>query len=64
MSTFFLIAAIIAMVAVLATLGAGLVGMARDGEFNAKYGNALMRWRVGLQGLAIVLFALALLTSG
>lgn len=64
MSTFFLIAAIVAMIAVLATLGAGLVGMTRGGDFNARHGNRLMRLRVALQGLAILLFVLAVLTAG
>ncbi len=64
MSTFFFIAAIVTMIAVVGTLGAGLVSMARGGDFNAKYGNTLMRWRVGLQGLAVLLFALALMTAG
>jgi len=64
MSTVFFILAIASAVAVLATLAAGLVGMARNGPFNARYGNTLMRARVVLQGLAIVFFALALWTSG
>lgn len=63
MSTFFMIAAILAMIAVLATLGAGLVSMTKGGDFNARYGNRLMRWRVILQGVAVVLFVLALLTA-
>lgn len=49
------------LLAVLGVLFAGLVSMARGGEFNRKHGNRLMRWRVALQGLAIALFALALL---
>ena len=53
----------VALLAVLGVLFAGLVSMARGGEFNRKHGNRLMRWRVALQGLAIVLFALAMLTS-
>jgi hypothetical protein len=50
----------IAMAAVLAVLVMGLVSMVKGGEFNRKYGNRLMRWRVGLQAIAIVLFAIAL----
>lgn len=60
MSKFFLILMGIAMAAVLAVLVMGLVSMVKGGEFNRKYGNRLMRWRVGLQAIAIVLFAIAL----
>ncbi len=50
----------IAMLAVLAVLVMGLVSMVKGGEFNRKYGNRLMRWRVGLQAAALALFAIAL----
>ena len=53
----------LALLAVLAVLFMGLFSMARGGDFNRKYGNRLMRWRVGLQGLVLVLFALAMLTG-
>ncbi|HEX6978612.1 MAG TPA: twin transmembrane helix small protein [Alphaproteobacteria bacterium] len=46
------------LLAVLATLFTGVVGMAKGGEFNRRYGNRLMRLRVGLQALTIVLFLL------
>lgn len=59
MSSFTLVAVILAMLAVLATLFVGLVGMARGGEFNARYGNRLMRLRVILQGLALLLVIVA-----
>ncbi|MEO3432641.1 twin transmembrane helix small protein [Inquilinus sp. CAU 1745] len=64
MSTVFLILAILSMIGVVASLGIGMVGMARNGEFNAKYGNTMMRWRIILQGVAILFFALALWTRG
>ncbi len=52
----------IALVAVLAVLGVGVVAMLRGGDFNRKYGNKLMRARVAAQALAIALvFALYLL---
>ncbi len=38
---------------VLATLGVGIFGLARGGEFNAKWGNRLMRYRVTAQAVAI-----------
>ncbi|NDE91044.1 MAG: twin transmembrane helix small protein [Alphaproteobacteria bacterium] len=60
MSNVFLILMGIAMAAVLAVLIMGLISMVKGGEFNRKYGNRLMRWRVGLQALALVLFAIAL----
>ncbi len=55
----------IALVAVLAVLGVGVVAMLRGGDFNRKYGNKLMRARVAAQALAIALvFALYLLNRG
>jgi len=52
MSTFLFIAAIVCAVGVLASLLTGVVGLSRR-EFNEKYGNKLMRARVGLQFAAI-----------
>lgn len=49
----------IALIAVLAVLGIGVVGMLRGGEFNRKYGNRLMRLRVLLQFVAVALLAAA-----
>lgn len=40
---------------VVATLFTGLGGMAQGGEFNRKHANRMMRWRVGLQLLAVIL---------
>jgi hypothetical protein len=54
MSLFLFVVAIAAMLAVVAVLFAGVVSMARGGEFNARWGNRLMRWRVMLQAVAIV----------
>ena len=62
MSNFFTILMLIAMAAVLASLIVGIVAMAKGGEFNKKYGNKLMRMRVMLQGVALLLFALAVMT--
>ncbi|MEE8187642.1 MAG: twin transmembrane helix small protein [Kiloniellales bacterium] len=50
----------IALAATLAVLMTGVFGMARGGEFNRKYGNLLMRWRVILQGCAVALLLLAM----
>ncbi|HVZ30539.1 MAG TPA: twin transmembrane helix small protein [Asticcacaulis sp.] len=54
MSLFLFSVALIAMLAVVAVLFAGIVSMARGGEFNARWGNRLMRWRITLQAVAIV----------
>ena len=54
----------VALVAVVVVLGIGVFSMGRSNAFNARYGNLLMRARVGLQAVAIVLLALfAYLTS-
>ena len=54
----------IALLLTLAVLFAGVITMGRGGEFNKKYGNKLMRWRVMLQGVAVVFFILAMLSRG
>lgn len=55
---------IIAMLLTLAVLATGMVSMIKGGEFNAKYGNKLMRARVIMQGIALAFFALAIMTGG
>ncbi len=55
---------IVAMLATLGILAVGMVSMIKGGEFNAKYGNKLMRARVMMQGVALLFFALALMSSG
>lgn len=62
MSQAFSILMALAMLATLAVLGMGLFSMIKGGEFNKKHANTLMRWRVGLQAAALILFALALLS--
>lgn len=56
---FFFILALITALATLATLFVGVTGMARQGDFNKKYGNKLMRLRVTLQFLTIIFLLLA-----
>jgi hypothetical protein len=63
MNKLFVILMVIAMLAVLGVLVLGIFSMAKGGEFNKKYGNRLMRWRVGLQAAALGFFALALLSA-
>ena len=50
-----LTAVVVALVATLAVLLAGVIAMLRGGDFNAKYGNKLMRARVAMQALAVAL---------
>jgi len=51
----------IAMLATLGVLLAGILGMS-GGEGGAARSQRLMRWRIGLQFVALALFALLLLT--
>ena len=44
--------------AVLVILAIGIISMLKGGNFNRKWGNNLMRARVGLQALAILLILL------
>ncbi len=44
----------------LGILGLGLFSMVRGGDFNAKWGNRIMRWRIMAQAFAIAMFALGL----
>jgi len=49
------------LLAILGVLVAGVVSVAKGGEFNRKYSNRLMRWRVLLQAVAIGLLLLLML---
>ena len=59
MKTILVILVAVAMLATLGVLFAGMVGLVRGGGDPAR-SNALMRWRVVLQGVALALFALLL----
>lgn len=48
----------IALVATLAVLAAGIVGMSRGSDFYRRHANTLMRLRVGLQAVSVALLAL------
>ncbi|MGZ9096871.1 MAG: twin transmembrane helix small protein [Micavibrio sp.] len=63
MSTIFFILMIMSMLAVVATLVAGLTVMSKGGDLNKKYGNRLMQARIMFQGLAIGFFILAMLAG-
>jgi Hypoxia induced protein conserved region len=58
MSGFIFTLLILAMGATLAVLFMGLFSMARGGEFAKRNSNRFMRWRVILQGVAVLLFVL------
>jgi hypothetical protein len=63
MNSFLAICVGLSMLSVLGVLVVGIVSMIKGGEFNKKYGNRLMQLRVGLQGLALALLALAYFSS-
>ena len=54
----------LSMLAVLAVLFWGIFSMARGGEYNVKWSNKIMRYRVVLQGIALVIFVMVLLMAG
>ena len=49
---------IITLIVVVGILFLGLFSMARGGEFNRKYGNTFMRFRVIAQAVAVLLVLL------
>jgi len=61
MHSFYSYALIIALAATVGALGFGLFALLKGGEFNAKYGNRAMQWRIVLQAIAIILFTLMLI---
>eukprot|EP01037_Dinobryon_pediforme_P001530 gene1530-1553_t len=60
MITFLTVLVGLGMIGTLATLFAGMIGIARPGS-SPKRSNKLMQWRVIFQGATLVLFALLLL---
>jgi hypothetical protein len=58
MDSFIFTMLILAMGATLAVLFMGLYSMARGGEFAKRNSNRFMRWRVILQGIAVLLFVI------
>ena len=65
MSALFTFVLFLAMAATVGALVWGLVAMARGGEFNARWSNKMMRYRILFQAIAIAVFALLLaLTKG
>jgi hypothetical protein len=61
MTGFLTILLAIALLGVLGVLGAGIFGVVRGGGDPVR-SNRLMRWRVILQGIALVIFVLLILS--
>ncbi len=51
---------ILALLATVGALGAGIVSMVRGGEYDREHGTQLMAARVGFQSAAVVLMLVAL----
>ena len=64
MTGFLTVLVVLAMLGTLGVLLAGVISMARGGEFNRRNSNKLMRWRIVMQALALVLFAILMLLLG
>jgi hypothetical protein len=60
-NSFLFYSVLLALGATVLALLFGLFSLFKGGEFNAKYGNKAMQWRILLQGIAIVLFTLMLI---
>ena len=60
MTSFLTVLLMVTMLAVLGVLIAGFIGVARGGD--PRRSNRLMRWRVMLQGLALFIFVLLMLS--
>ena len=58
-SAFFFVAALVCMLGIFLSLVAGIVAMTRGREQDHKTSNKMMRFRVILQGLAIIFLFLA-----
>jgi uncharacterized membrane protein YozB (DUF420 family) len=59
-NTLFTILLIAAMGATVGALGLGLISLAKGNDFNRRYGNVAMRWRIILQACALLIFFLML----
>ena len=61
MNTMFFTFLILAMAATVGALVWGLIAMARGGDFNAKWSNKMMRFRILFQAIAVAIFVALLL---
>lgn len=64
MTGFIVVLLVVAMIATLGVLLVGVFSMARGGEFNRRYSNKLMRYRIVCQAVALVLFAILMVVLG
>lgn len=55
---------VVAVLAVAVVLMIGIGGYAKDGEFNKKYSNKLMRLRIIMQAIAVVLILIYVFLRG
>ena len=55
---------VFAILAVCVVLMVGLGGFMRGGDFNRKYANKLMRWRIILQAVAVALILIFVAFGG
>ena len=53
---------IVCMFVALLVVLIGVIAMAKNGNFNKKYSNKLMRMRVLFQGVAVIVFAALILS--
>jgi hypothetical protein len=63
MSTFFTIMLFLAMAATAGALVWGVIAMARGGDFNAKWSNRMMQYRVLFQAIALAFFVVLLMLA-
>ena len=61
MTTLAIIMMVVAMLVTVGILFVGIIGMARGGEFNQKWGNRLMRYRIVAQFIALVMFGISIM---
>jgi thiamine transporter ThiT len=63
MNTIFTVFLVLAMAATVGALVWGLIGMARGGEFNSRWSNKMMRYRVLFQAIALAIFGILVMLS-
>ena len=61
MATVLYVIVVLAVLAVFVVLMIGLGGFTSGGEFNRKYANKIMRWRIILQAIAVALILIYVL---
>ena len=64
MNKLLLVAILIVMLAVVAVLAIGIGNFGKGGAEGARKSNRMMRWRIGLQALAVVLIFILVTLAG